>query len=84
MTLQMEISRKTNKKYLKKTIDVLLEKPKQGHNHVWTGRSQYQAPEVDGRIYVENVMIKNPLDKPIHKVEIRSSEVYDLHGVLDS
>jgi len=84
MTLQMEISRKTNKKYLKKTIDVLLEKPKQGHNHVWTGRSQYQAPEVDGRIYVENVMIKNPLDKPIHKVEIRASEVYDLHGVLSS
>jgi len=82
MALQSKISNEINSKYLNMTLDVLLERPEPGRDDIWSGRSRYQAPEVDGRVYIKNIADKKPMDDPLRKVEIFSNDIYDLQGVL--
>jgi len=49
MSLQQELSRETNKKFLGRVMDILIDEKTDGH---YLGRSQYDAPEVDGLVYV--------------------------------
>lgn len=56
MSLQQKISREVNKKFLDKNIDVLIEEKEAGY---YLGRSQHDAPEVDGLVYVYPVRKDN-------------------------
>jgi ribosomal protein S12 methylthiotransferase len=75
MAEQQKISRQLNQGFLGKTIEVLIdEKEKDGY----LGRSQYDAPEVDGLVYVKSKSELKPGE--FVKVRIEDTLEYDLVG----
>ncbi|MET0529523.1 MAG: 30S ribosomal protein S12 methylthiotransferase RimO [Microvirga sp.] len=77
MQTQQEVSAELLKGRVGKTLPVIIDE--QGAT-VSTGRTKYDAPEIDGVVYVAS---KTPL-KPgeIVNVKIESSDEYDLHGTV--
>lgn len=76
MEIQREISRKKNEAFLDKVIPVLVERY-EGRGDVCVGRSPYDAPEVDGEVFVSGY--KGPLGKIVN-VKVTHSYEYDLAG----
>jgi len=75
MSCQQKISQDINKKFLGRIIDVLIDEKEGG---VYLGRSQYDAPEVDGLVYVNSKNELKPGD--LVKVKIADTLEYDLVG----
>ncbi|WP_114945621.1 30S ribosomal protein S12 methylthiotransferase RimO [Microvirga calopogonii] len=77
MQTQQKVSARILKNKVGKTLPVIIDE--QGAT-VATGRTKYDAPEIDGVVYVAS---KAPL-KPgeIVNVKIESSDEYDLHGTV--
>lgn len=77
MQTQQKVSAKILKSKVGKTLPVIIDE--QGAT-VATGRTKYDAPEIDGAVYVAS---RQPL-KPgeIVNVKIESSDEYDLHGTV--
>ncbi|MFA4889466.1 MAG: MiaB/RimO family radical SAM methylthiotransferase [Candidatus Omnitrophota bacterium] len=75
MLAQQEVSRAVNRDYLHKTIEVLIEEKSDG---CFLGRSQYDAPEVDGQVFVKSARKLTPGD--FLKVKITDTLEYDLVG----
>lgn len=77
MQTQQKVSAKILKAKVGKTLPVIIDE--QGAT-VATGRTKYDAPEIDGVVYVAS---KQPL-KPgeIVNVKIEASDEYDLHGTV--
>jgi len=80
MELQREISRKRNERRIGQLMDVLIERY-DGRNDVYVGRSQYDAPEIDGEVFVANC--RTDIGE-IVKVRITHSFEYDLSGEVVS
>ena len=80
MKTQREISRDVQNKFMGKTIDVLIDEKQKGEDHVYLGRSEYDAPDVDGLVYVHSKRALNPGD--FVSVEITDTYEYDLAGEL--
>ncbi|MDP5273511.1 30S ribosomal protein S12 methylthiotransferase RimO [Chengkuizengella axinellae] len=76
MEIQREISKEQNNKHIGKILDVLIERY-DGRNDVYIGRSQYDAPEIDGEVFVSN--IKADIGA-VYPVRITHSIEYDLTG----
>jgi len=76
MSLQQKISADINKKFLGSILDVLIDE-KQGIS-TYLGRTQYDAPEVDGMVYVNSKRKLKPGD--FVKVKIHDTLEYDLTG----
>ena len=53
-----------------------------GNSSTLIGRGKFQAPEVDGIIFIEPVLQVNEVINTIQKVEINSVDIYDLYGKL--
>lgn len=53
MELQQEISRRTNEKLLNRVIKVLIDKKVEKENNLFMARTEADAPEVDGAVYVK-------------------------------
>jgi len=78
MLAQQKVSRELNSKFLGKTITVLIEKKE---NEVYLGRSQADAPEVDGMVYVKSMPSMQKLKNgEFVKVNITDTLEYDLVG----
>lgn len=84
MTLQESISKENNSKYVGKTFEVIIEGVSDDEKH-YVCRSYMEAPDVDGRIYLEiskhvnsSVIIGN-----YYKVKITDYNTYDLFGKLE-
>ncbi len=77
MALQCEISQKINEKYLDQTMDVLIEE--RAGEGTFTGRTMFQAPEVDGIVYVHGENIKTG---EFARVKITDTLEYDLIGEI--
>jgi len=76
MVLQQDISKQVNQAFLGKTLEVLVEE--QIEKGVYTGRTQYDAPEVDGIVHIRS---KKPLKSGVFvKVKITDTLEYDLVG----
>ncbi|RKY29790.1 MAG: 30S ribosomal protein S12 methylthiotransferase RimO [Candidatus Omnitrophota bacterium] len=73
MSVQQEISRENNKKLLGKTLDVLIDCQEKG---AYLARSEYDAPEVDGLVYVNSR--KKLMPGEFKKVRIVDTLEYDL------
>jgi len=78
MKLQQEISRDVQDTMVGRTLKVLIDEPQQNEKGVYLGRSQYDAPEVDGVVYVHS-------PKPLKNgqfvdVKITEAYEYDLSG----
>jgi len=75
MSAQQNISREINKSFLGKELEVLIDESVEGD---YLGRSQYDAPEVDGQVFVKAQKILKPGD--FVKVRITDTLEYDLVG----
>ena len=78
MALQQKISRDVQKSKIGRKLDVLIDEAQQGEENIYLGRTQYDAPEVDGVVYVHSARKLDPGD--IVPVEITDSYEYDLVG----
>ncbi len=77
LALQAGISEEILKKYIGKIVPVLVEGLSQETDLLLEGRMVYQAPDIDGIVYI-NDGIANPGD--IVKVRITEAQIYDLVG----
>ncbi len=75
MSLQQEISKKVNARLLGRTIKVLIDEHDNGQ---YLGRSQHDAPEVDGTVYVSSA--KKLAAGDFVDVRITDTLEYDLVG----
>lgn len=75
MSTQQEISTAINNKFLGKTLEILIDEEDNGS---YLGRTQYDAPEVDGLVYVKSKKVIYPGD--FVKVKINDTLEYDLVG----
>jgi ribosomal protein S12 methylthiotransferase len=80
LQIQRDISFKNNKKYLKKVLDVLIEGHVRQDPSLMVGRTRFQAPEVDGVVFVETDRMDSEAVNTIQKVEITGCDEYDLYG----
>jgi ribosomal protein S12 methylthiotransferase len=78
MSLQQEISKNLNKGLLNKDLDVMIDSI---DKDIYLGRTQYDAPEVDGIVYLKSKMPLKPGD--IVKAHITDTLEYDLVGEVD-
>jgi ribosomal protein S12 methylthiotransferase len=80
MDLQLEIAREDNQARVGSTVEVILDSVAEGESHHYVGRTQGDAPEVDGR-----VLIHGALDAEIggfRKVFVTDARDFDLEGRL--
>lgn len=80
MKEQREISKAVQEKFLGKTLDVLIEEKQKGEENVYLGRSEYDAPDVDGLVYVRSLKTLKPGD--FVRVRMTDAYEYDLAGEL--
>ncbi len=76
MEAQRTISKNQNEKYIGQILDVLVERY-DGKNDVYIGRSQFDASEIDGEVYISKC--KAEIGK-LQKVKITHSFEFDLAG----
>ncbi|MBB6672843.1 30S ribosomal protein S12 methylthiotransferase RimO [Cohnella nanjingensis] len=76
MEIQREVAKDNASKYVGRTIDVLVESY-DGRSDVYVGRSQFDAPEIDGEVFVSGIRADIG---SIHKVRITHAYEYDLSG----
>ncbi len=76
MEIQREVAKENAAKYVGRTIDVLVERY-DGRSDVYIGRSQYDAPEVDGEVFITNCPVEIG---QMSKVRITHAYEYDLSG----
>jgi ribosomal protein S12 methylthiotransferase len=82
MAIQSEISFENNKKYLNQSVDVLIEGIPKENSDILISRGRFQAPEVDGMIFIDAPRKWEKVVNTIQKVEITGGDVYDLYGKL--
>jgi ribosomal protein S12 methylthiotransferase len=77
MTRQRELSLENSQKYVGRILKVLLEGPAKETDGPWIGRASFQAPEIDGVVYVNEGKAK-----PGTWVDVRitAAHPYDLTG----
>ncbi|MGG1661340.1 30S ribosomal protein S12 methylthiotransferase RimO [Brevibacillus sp. NRS-1366] len=76
MEIQREVADERNGRFVGQVLDVLVERY-EGRNDIYVGRTQYDAPEIDGEVFVSG--FKGELGS-IVKVKITHSYEYDLAG----
>jgi ribosomal protein S12 methylthiotransferase len=76
MEIQREVAGDRNSRFVGQVLDVLIERY-EGRNDIYVGRTQYDAPEIDGEVFVSG--FKGELGS-IAKVKITHSFEYDLAG----
>ncbi|MCK4519143.1 MAG: 30S ribosomal protein S12 methylthiotransferase RimO, partial [Candidatus Omnitrophica bacterium] len=77
MLIQQDISEKINSQFLNKRLKVIIDKKVEGEPEQYLGRTEYDAPDVDGQVYIKS---GNPRIKPgtIIKVLVKDTYEYDL------
>ena len=82
MAVQAEISRARNGSYVGQALDVLIEQRVRPGRKTLTGRTRFQAPEVDGRVLLSVPRAAPGPWRSIVRAEITSAGPYDLRGRL--
>ena len=78
MKLQQGISRRAKKSWIERTVDVLVEGESEETPLLWEGRTQYQAPEIDGKLYINDFGPHETLiPGTYYRCEITESHDYD-------
>ncbi|MBN2245643.1 MAG: 30S ribosomal protein S12 methylthiotransferase RimO [Candidatus Aminicenantes bacterium] len=84
LELQSKISFQINQKYIDQTIEILIEGRLARDPSLIQGRTPYQAPEVDGLVYIDAPQTPPQIINTFQKVEIIDRDIYDLYGELKS
>jgi ribosomal protein S12 methylthiotransferase len=79
MEIQSEISVDLNQQYVGQTLDVLVEGVSEETDLLLEGRTSFQAPEIDGCVYITD---GNCEQGEIVQVEITEAHPYDLVGEI--
>ena len=81
MRLQNSISRKSRAAQVGRHFDLLVEGPSEETPLLWEGRTQHHAPEIDGKVYINDFGPFDQLDPgQFYRCEISESQDYDLVG----
>ncbi|MBM3252750.1 MAG: 30S ribosomal protein S12 methylthiotransferase RimO [Candidatus Omnitrophica bacterium] len=85
MKTQQEIAKQKNTKFLGRILDILIDEKDENDTSLFIGRTEFDAPEVDGVVYV-SVKRKAQSEKlkvgEFTKVKIIDTLEYDLVGIL--
>jgi ribosomal protein S12 methylthiotransferase len=83
MRLQQSISRKSRAAQIGRCFDLLVEGPAEETPLLWEGRTEHQAPEIDGKVYINDFGPFAQLDPgKFYRCEITASQDYDLVGTI--
>jgi len=79
MRMQRKISKKAKEKWVGQQFDLLVENESEETPLLWEGRTQFHAPEIDGKVYINDFGPFEEL-KPgsFHKCEITEAHEYDV------
>jgi ribosomal protein S12 methylthiotransferase len=81
MRQQQSISRKSRARQIGRCYDLLVEGPSEETPLLWEGRTEHQAPEIDGKVYINDF---GPFDQlspgQFYRCEITEAQDYDLVG----
>lgn len=80
LDIQADISYEKNSKYFEKRLDVLIEGTWKQDPHQLVGRARFQAPEVDGVVFLDSPPSLSKVINTVQKVEITGHDIYDLYG----
>jgi ribosomal protein S12 methylthiotransferase len=79
MKLQQSISRRAKKNWVGRELTLLAEGPSAETPLLWEARTEFHAPEIDGKVFINDF---GPLDElqagSFYRVEITESHDYDL------
>ncbi|HLF17348.1 MAG TPA: 30S ribosomal protein S12 methylthiotransferase RimO [Candidatus Omnitrophota bacterium] len=78
MRVQQDISRDIQASYVGRTLKVLIDEVQHQTKGIYLGRSEYDAPDVDGIVYVHSSRKLKPGD--FVSVQINDAYEYDLSG----
>ena len=79
MQIQKSISRKRKKDLLGRQFDLLIEGPSSETELLWEGRTTMHAPEIDGKVYINDFADESELEPgTFHQCEITEAHEYDL------
>jgi ribosomal protein S12 methylthiotransferase len=85
MRLQQSISRKSRARLVGRCFDLLVDGPSEETPLLWEGRTQHQAPEIDGKVYINDFGPFEQLNPgQFYQCEITESQDYDLVGRIIS
>ncbi len=79
MKIQKDIVKKMNKKLKNKEVETLIEGYCPESELLLCGRTFFQAPDIDGKVFINKGYINKP---GIYKVKIKNFKNYDLIGEL--
>lgn len=80
MAIQRKISRRRNRALIGRAFDLLLEGVSGETELLWEGRLATQAPEIDGKVLVNEIDGPAPEAGSLVRVEITAAMDYDLIG----
>jgi ribosomal protein S12 methylthiotransferase len=79
MRIQRSISKRARQKWVGQQLELLVENESEETPLLWEGRTQFHAPEIDGKVYINDF---GPIDqlKPgsFHHCEITEAHDYDV------
>jgi ribosomal protein S12 methylthiotransferase len=79
MELQQTISRKAKQEWVGRGLTLLAEGPSAETPLLWEGRSQFHAPEIDGKVYINDFGPFDALEEGrFYRAEVTESHDYDL------
>ncbi len=81
MAVLAELSAQQQQKWLGQSVPVLLEGPAPDMPGWWQGRMAYQAPEVDGVVFVKE--INGFKAGEFVKIKIAAADIYDVFGEVE-
>ena len=81
MAIQAQVSERINRRFEGRVLEVLVEGKHSDQEGLWYGRSYREAPDVDGRVFIETEETLTP--GTFVKVKIDQGFAYDLVGSLE-
>ena len=80
LSIQRPIARKKNRALLGRTVEAIVEGPCEETEHLLEGRLRSQAPEIDGRLLINDIGGRDVSSGRIVRVRISETHDYDLVG----
>ena len=79
MQVQRQISKRKKKAWIGREFDVLLEGPSEDTDLLWEGRTEMHAPEIDGKLYVNDFGgITDPQPGQFYRCQLTEARDYDV------
>jgi len=79
MKLQQKISKQAKQEWIGRELIVLAEGPSEETDLLWEGRTQFHAPEIDGKVYINDFGDLEALEAgKFYNAEVTEAHEYDL------